>query len=79
MEDVGTPRIFSKWNLCVDLSALLEDPYEPLTKATLHQKSLEAVFLQAMATIARVSEIHALDYPGITHTADSPPGPSKIL
>lgn len=50
-----------EWNLSVVLSALLTDPYEPLGQTILLHKSRKVAFLLAMATVARVSELHALD------------------
>ena len=48
-----------KWDLSCVLSSLCSEPYEPLHKASRFHLTLKTVFLLAMATARRVSEIHA--------------------
>lgn len=48
-----------KWDLSYVLSSLCSEPYEPLHKASGFHLTLKTVFLLAMATARRVSEIHA--------------------
>jgi hypothetical protein len=49
------------WDLALVLRSLTRHPYEPLTKASDKDLSLKTVFLLALATGSRVSELHALD------------------
>ena len=48
-----------KWDLSCVLSSLCSEPYEPLHKASRFHLTLKTVFLLALATARRVSEIHA--------------------
>ena len=49
-----------KWDLSCVLSSLCSEPYEPLHHASRFYLTLKTVFLLALATARRVSEIHAL-------------------
>ena len=49
------------WDLNVVLKHLRGSPYEPLSGASLENLTRKTLFLVALATAARVSEIHALD------------------
>ncbi|MEW8547328.1 MAG: hypothetical protein AB2693_27790 [Candidatus Thiodiazotropha sp.] len=49
-----------KWDLACVLSSLCSEPYEPLHQVSRFFLTLKTVFLVAMATARRVSEIHAL-------------------
>ena len=49
-----------KWDLSCVLSSLCGEPFEPLHRASRFYLTLKTVFLLAMATARRVSEIHAL-------------------
>ena len=49
------------WDLNVVLKALRSRPYEPLANASLEALTRKTAFLLALATAARVSELHALD------------------
>ena len=48
-----------KWDLSCVLFSLCSEPYEPLHKASKFHLTQKTVFLLAMATARRVSEIHA--------------------
>ena len=48
------------WDLSLVLRSLLRAPYEPLRTASTRDVSLKAVFLLALATARRVSELHGL-------------------
>ena len=48
------------WDLPLVLSALCRPPFEPLPQAALRWVSLKTVFLLAIASAKRVSELHAL-------------------
>ena len=48
-----------KWDLSCVLSSLCSEPYEPLHRASRFHLTLKTVFLLALATARRVSEIHA--------------------
>ena len=59
------PRINNltpKWDLNLVLNSLIQAPYEPLKLANLHNLTLKTVFLLALATTKRVSELHALSH-----------------
>ncbi len=51
---------FPPWDLSVVLNYLMGPPFEPLSKASLKFITLKTVFLLALATAARRSELHAL-------------------
>ena len=51
--------LLPKWDLACVLISLCKEPYEPLHKASLLNLSRKTVFLLAMATASRISEIHA--------------------
>ena len=50
-----------EWDLNVVLRHLSSDYYEPLDQASLDRLSQKTCFLLALATAARIGEIHALD------------------
>jgi integrase len=56
------------WDLALVLRSLTRHPYEPLKKASDKFLTFKTVFLVALATGCRVSEIHALDVSTIRHT-----------
>jgi integrase len=62
------PNSMPTWDLALVLRALTRHPFEPLTQATDKYLSLKTVFLVALATGCRVSEIHALDMSSIRYT-----------
>ena len=68
IQDLTSPTIFPKWDLSIVLKSLMSAPYEPMDKVDLKFLSHKTAFLLALATAARVSEIHAIDYSSITHT-----------
>ena len=49
------------WDLNIVLNYLRESPFEPLNNASFEDLTKKTVFLLALATAARVSEIHAID------------------
>ena len=49
-----------EWDLAVVLNHLRSERYEPLTEAPLLPLTIKTIFLVAMASSARISEIHAL-------------------
>jgi hypothetical protein len=51
---------FPKWELCVVLRGLRLPPFEPLNEIEIKYLSFKTVFLVALASAARVSEISAL-------------------
>jgi len=51
---------FPKWELCVVLKGLRQAPFEPLNEVPIKMLTLKTVFLIALASAARVSEINAL-------------------
>jgi integrase len=53
-------RLFPKWNIELVLNFLAHDPFEPLEAASLERLTTKTVFLIALATAGRVSELHAL-------------------
>ena len=50
----------SAWDLSLVLRSLLKEPYEPLRKASTRDVSLKTVFLLALASARRVSDLHGL-------------------
>ena len=63
--ELQRPRItpvLLQWDLGVVLEALSKSPYEPLREASFKHLSLKTVFLLAMASAGRHSELHALRF-----------------
>ena len=63
--ELQRPRItpvLPQWDLGVVLEALSKSPYEPLQEASFKHLSLKTVFLLAMASAGRRSELHALRF-----------------
>ena len=58
-----------KWDLSLVLDSLLKAPYEPIAKASLRDLTLKTVFLLALASAKRVSELQGLS-PMVSHTED---------
>ena len=57
----ATP-VLPQWDLGVVLEALNKPPYEPLREASFKYLTLKMVFLLAMASAGRRSELHALTF-----------------
>lgn len=59
---LNPPKVhyFSSWELPVVLSVLSEAPFEPLFSADLQSLTYKAIFLVAITSARRVSEIRAL-------------------
>ena len=57
----ATP-VLPQWDLGVVLEALNKPPYEPLQEASFKHLTLKTVFLLAMASAGRRSELHALRF-----------------
>lgn len=53
-------KLIPQWNLSVVLNYLLKEPFEPILHSSLENLSYKTVFLTALATGRRRSEIHAL-------------------
>ena len=53
--------VFPKWDLQLVLNALMEKPYEPLGEASLEALTKKTVFLLAITSAARSSELQAVD------------------
>ena len=51
-----------QWDLSLVLNSLRRAPYEPIDSASLHAVTLKTVFLVALATAKRISELQALSY-----------------
>ena len=63
--ELQRPRItpvLPQWDLGVVLEALSKSPYEPLREASFKHLTLKTVFLLAMASAVRRSELHALRF-----------------
>ena len=54
--------VLPQWDLGVVLEALSKPPYEPLREASFKHLTLKTVFLLAMASAGRRSELHALRF-----------------
>ena len=57
-----TTPVLPRWDLGVVLEALSKPPYEPLREASFKHLTLKTVFLLAMASAGRRSELHALRF-----------------
>ena len=55
-------RTVPSWDLAVVLNYLMGPPFEPMEKASIKDLTLKTVFLVALASARRVSEIQALDF-----------------
>ena len=53
-------KIAPQWNLSLVLQALLKPPFEPISRCDLKSLTLKTVFLVALASGRRRSELHAL-------------------
>ena len=53
-------KILPQWSLPLILQVLLKPPFEPLQKSDLKHLTLKTVFLTALASGRRRSELHAL-------------------
>ena len=63
--ELQRPRItpvLPQWDLSVVLEALSKPPYEPLREASFKHLTLKTVFLLAMASAGRRSELHTLRF-----------------
>ena len=61
--ELQRPRVtpvLPQWDLGIVLEALSKSPYEPLREALLKHLTLKTVFLLAMASAGRRSELQAL-------------------
>ena len=59
-----------KWDLSVVLLALIKRPFEPIWEIPLKLLTYKTVFLVALATATRTSELHALDARKFVHNQD---------
>ena len=57
-----TTPVLPQWDLGVVLEAPSKSPYEPLREAYFKHLTLKTVFLLAMASAGRRSELHALRF-----------------
>ena len=55
------------WNLVLVLEMLCKAPFEPLYTCSIKHLTYKCVFLVAMATSCRISELHAIDFRKVTH------------
>ena len=63
-------RGIPSWNLSLVLHQLTQAPFEPLKEASLKHLTFKTVFLLALASGKRRSEIHAWVFKNIRHQAD---------
>ena len=59
--------LLPKWDLNVVLRALLGPPYEPIWEISFKCLTQKTVFLLALATAARISELHSLSFARLSH------------
>ena len=75
-------RGIPSWNLSLVLHQLTKAPFEPLREASLKHLTLKTVFLLALASGKRRTEIHAWQHKNIRHQSDwskvSLPSPSFL-
>ena len=62
VERPKTVQTTPKWDLSVVLRVLMKEPYEPMLHLSLKQLTLKTVFLVALATAQRRSELHAISF-----------------
>ena len=62
LEIPSRPLRLPQWDLSLVLMSLRRAPYEPLASASLHAVTLKTVFLLALASAKRISELQALSY-----------------
>ena len=79
ISDITTPRIPLKWDLSVVLSGLMRRPFEPMESAGLPHVAWKTAFLLALATAARVSELHAIDVTTISFPTEPHKAVFKLL
>ena len=63
--ELQRPRVtpvLPQWDIGIVLEALSKPPYEPLREASFKHLTLKTVFLLAMASAGRRSELHALRF-----------------
>ena len=63
-------RGIPSWNLSLVLNQLTKDPFEPLKEASLKHLTFKTVFLLALGSGNRRSEIHAWQQRNIRHQSD---------
>ena len=63
-------RVIPSWNLSLVLHQLTKAPFEPLREASLKHLTFKAVFLLALGSGKRRSEIHAWQHKNIRHQSD---------
>ena len=59
-----------KWNLTLVLNMLINKPFEPLVDCSLKLLTYKTVFLVALASAGRCSELHALSFEHLTYNED---------
>lgn len=72
--ELERPRIrsqFPKWDLSVVLSSLLDSPFEPLEACGFKELTWKTVFLLALASGRRRSELHALSFSDVQFSEHS--------
>ena len=57
-----------KWNLALVLNMLLSEPFEPIYSIDLKHLTYKTVFLVALASAARTSELHSVTAAGLSHS-----------
>ena len=71
--ELQRPRVtpvLPQWDLGIVLEALSKPPYEPLREASFKHLTLKTVFLLAIASAGRRSELHALRFTRITYSSN---------
>ena len=71
--ELQRPRVMPalpQWDLGIVLEVLSKPPYEPLREASFKHLTLKTVFLLAMASAGRRSELHALRFDQITYSSN---------
>lgn len=70
LERPRTRPLLPKWDLALVLSALVDSPFEPLDACGFKELTFKTVFLLALASGRRRSEIHALSYSEVQFSED---------
>jgi len=63
-------QVTPKWDLSLVLHYLMKHPFEPMAHSDLKHLTLKTVFLLALATASRRSELHALSFKKVVFRED---------
>ena len=70
LERAHKRELVPDWDLSLVLNCLLRDPFEPLETVPIKLVTWKTVFLLALASGKRRSELHALEFKSVAYSAD---------